>query len=169
MIGDSFYIEFSKNGSPDGEYINKVPINILKQFERFNNSLGPYCLYRQCPNNMCKRYKYESANLKLDLKSGMANIKLSEECYSYLITVNNQYRNIIHNNRFDLRAEQDYLPSCASIFFWDDNGTKLYETLAWPVDDDQFPIESGEIVMPYIPFISDEQTSRRINSLLIFT
>ena len=138
------------------EHYNQVPMHLLSKFKEFykNTEKTIYAFYNVCTS--CYKYSCNSNGFKLDLKSlNIGALDILYESFTFSIPVEwSEYKMI--------RLDNYSYPNMYSNLLWWRSST----------DDanDQSINESMENrILPHIPFISKEETTKRLKNLIIFS
>lgn len=158
-LKDNFiYIEFYNK---DGKILNVIPLSYIKRFKDFDANISNnerFSFSRSC--KFCKKYFLKTFYFAIDYKTqSISPLKIFKETFGFIIPTHNQFKTIILNNYFD--------PLKSNIKWWrsynEDNveleffASKFYLT------------DISEIDLAFIPFISKEETIKRLDTLLIFS
>jgi len=150
MKDDSFHIEFFTKHKE--KLYNKIPLYILDNFKEFTRNASLPRFIRKCTS--CHRFIMTSENLTLDFKSGkVKKLSLMHETFGFVTQTETDYKVVVLSNFYDTQMSK--------VFYWrQDNGIINY--------DYSFPINSSQLSLPLIPFVSEEKTRERLNGLLPF-
>lgn len=122
----------------------------------FNKNVGPFIIVRQCCNVHCKRYRYVSNTIYFNFNKCIVDVKLYEESFGYAKMIGEEYKNLIQFNNY-----QNGLPSDTSLYYWNSDHVEY--------DVCDFPGQSDVLRLPFIPFVSYIETTKRIYNLLPFS
>lgn len=152
---DSFQIEFFTD---DGTiYFNAVSSDMMKKFMEFHRNLGmQYSFYRTC--TFCKKYSYNSNRFGLNFKSQKTEeVSLAHESFAFALpAAEGASKVIILSNKYLFESP------ISEVHFW----RGLPEDANY---DRPYPPGHQMLILPFIPFVSVQETAHRINSLLIFS
>lgn len=146
---NTFYVEFFTEDSV--KYYDQVPSHLLEKYRIMNSNIGSLPLRREC--TACHNYEYNSPELQLDFKNQQViGIGVYVEGFGLHVPFQDGYKNIALVN-FGNHSE---------ITVWN---SQLPYTFSSPY----YPTDSLKLTLPPIPFVSVEETTRRINALLPFS
>jgi hypothetical protein len=152
---NSFQIEFFTD---DGTiYFNAINTDMMKKFMEFHRNLGGrYSFSRKC--TFCKKYTYSSKQFGLNFKTSQTeDTSLAHESFAFaLSTTEGASKVIILSNKYLFDSP------ISEIHFW----RGLPEDANY---DRPYPPGHQLLVLPFIPFVSIQETANRINGLLIFS
>lgn len=152
---DSFQIEFFTDGG--SIHYNAIGLDMMKKFMELHRNLGAaYSFSRKC--TYCKKYSYSSNKFELDFKlQKTEEISLAHESFGFALpSIEGTSKVIVLSNK--------YLGNftISEVHFW----RGLPEDANY---DRSYPPGKQMLTLPFIPFVSVQETSARINSLLIFS
>jgi len=153
---DSFQIEFFTDEGTI--YFNAITTGMLEKFKEFHRNLGgKYSFSRKC--TFCKKYSYNSKIFELNFKgSHSEEISLAHESFAFALpAAEGASKVIILSNKYPFEC----LP-ISEVHFW----RGLPEDANY---DRPYPPGQQLLVLPFIPFVSVQETANRINSLLTFS
>ena len=137
---NSFLLEFC---SKNDQKILHTSSKILNQFKEFNDNVGLYFFEKEC--RYCWQYKYFSNYFKLDIdKMVVSKLEVNKEYFSFPIKGKEGYF-------IDIINDYDVMKSYLSI-----------------IDKRYIYPSNTKITGPIIPFISVEETGKRLKNLLTF-
>lgn len=138
LFDNTFYIDFKL---PHDKYIDSIPISIINKFKKFNNNLRDYKFIKKC-NGLCG-YGYCSDNINLNLKTQLFNVNLNTEDFDLTHTKDNKTTR--------LKLINNYSVNVSAIYY----GEKQFNNI-------------DVLITKLIPFVSVEETTNRLEKLLIF-
>lgn len=143
---NSFGVDFC---DPDNQAALSVPIWKINQFRSFNRNSGLRFFTRECAS--CCNYWFSSNNFELPPPSTVAKIDLNIGFETYILTDGSRYFKLVNCLGMPISAAYPKLPysvlQCGNIT---DN-------------------KAENMILPYISFISKEETTRRLATLLPFS
>lgn len=155
---NTFFIEFYS----EWDHRKQVPVHMLEKFMDFHNNLmseGSCKFYRRC--TFCNRYSKASIPFKPQFKTGTLDtgifdgLQIAYESFGLTLPTEDGFK-IMFLSNFHSPIEQ-------SIIKWfraeDESSART---------DYMLPSKHLEVKLPLIPFVSKEETSRRVNNLLTF-
>jgi len=156
LSDDSFQTEFYTKD--DKRFENDTPLFLMERFRELDKNLKGYRFYKSCYS--CRRYKYSSSRFDLDLRlNRIKNLEIITESICLVNPGSSGQRKIFRmDNVFDTNCNDGHTwLSC-----WD----ATHETDG--LIDYSVPTAALSIQLPIIPFISKEETTERIKTLLTF-
>jgi hypothetical protein len=157
---NSFHIEFYT----EWDHKTHVPMHLIEKFREFHTNLlrstnGSCRFIRKC--TFCNRYSRSSTHFNLELKAGKIDtlfwdgLQIAYESFGLCIPIGEEYK-IMHLSNF-------HVPEPQSRIVWFRSFTHDYARL-----DVSLPLKYSEKILPIIPFMSTEETTRRVSNLLTF-
>lgn len=155
LDNNNFMVEFYSEWDHHGQ----VPMHLIDKFKEFHKNLGPCKFYRKC--TFCNRYSKSSIFFNLDFKKQKIDTQLwngIETAYeSFGLSIPSEAgAKIIHLSNFHITE-----PHSRILWFRADD--ESYARLDWSI-----PPKHSEKKLDLIPFVSKEETTKRINNLLTF-
>jgi hypothetical protein len=171
MNDNSVYIEFFSY--PGKKYEQSIHTILLERFREMDKNISPYYFIRKC--GTCRKYRATSNSFKIDLKNGTiralnglatmigdtstSSIELHDEWFSLTLLIkDDEYKVMTLSNYHSPPLKE---PTSIIRYWRGDYKTATYD---YPI-----PVESAEIKLPFIPFVSAPETSERINKLITFS
>jgi hypothetical protein len=158
MNDNSFQIEFFTDHN--GMYFNAVTLGMLEKFKEFHRNLGGrYSISRKC--TFCKKYSYSSQRFGINFKTQQTeDISAAHESFSFVLPTEEDCKIIILSNKyFSLTV---FPPPMSEVHFWRGSPSDA-------AYDRPYPSRRQLLTLPFIPFVSVEATSKRLNGLLNFS
>lgn len=152
---NTFFIEFYSEWDHHGQ----VPMHMIEKFREFHKNLGACKFYRRC--TFCNRYSKCSTPFTLDFKTraidtGMFDgLQIAYESFGLTLPAENGYK-IMFLSNFHSPIEQ-------SEIMWYRSEKEDDARL-----DYMLPSKHSKVTVSLVPFVSREDTTRRINNLLTF-
>lgn len=152
---NTFHIEFYS----EWDHYKHVPMHMIDKFKEFHKNLGPGRFYRKCV--FCSRYAKSTVPFTLDFKTQKIDTGLWEtmicgtESFGLAIPAEKGFKIMMLNNYY-FGEERSQL-----IWFRADSENAAH--VDWTA-----PVGSSAKKLPLIPFVSKEETTKRINNLLTF-
>jgi len=159
-LNNTFCVEFYSEWDHNGH----VPMHMIEKFNDFHTNLqtsasGVCKFYRKC--TFCNRYSRASTPFKLDLKNGKLDtglfdgLQIAYESFGLTLPVDDGFKVMFLSNF--------YAPVEQSELMWfrapDESSARV---------DYMIPAKHSKVIVPLIPFISKEDTTKRVNNLLTF-
>lgn len=147
MKNNDFYIEFYNSVC---EVLETVSLSIIKRFIEFHKHGADLFFGKEC--RYCKSYFYNSNNLTLVYKEfKVGNLEIY--CEDIWFISNNMNKQIgLHNFYLSNKSEVHII------------------NISDPKGDLSFPdLSSSKIEIPLVPFISKEETLKRLENLILFS
>lgn len=159
-LDNTFSIEFYS----EWDNTNHVPMHLIEKFREFHNNLlsttsGIGRFIRKC--TFCNRYTKSSTHFNLDLKNSKLDtllwdgLQIAYESFGLSIPAEDGHK-IIHLSNF-------HVPQPQSRIMWFRADKEDHTRLDWTL-----PAKYSEVTVPLVPFISKEETTKRVNNLLTF-
>ncbi len=155
MDGNTFQVEFYN----EWDQSNQVGIHMLDKFKEFHKNLGQCKFHRRCSS--CNRYTMTSTHFHLDFKKqrldGPLPFAVAYESFGLTIPVEDGF-NVVMLSNFELPG----LVKKSSIRWFrseSEDGARL---------DYVLPQRYSSVDVDYIPFVSKEETSKRLSKLILF-
>lgn len=150
----SFQVEFyTKDRSSRFETAHDF---LLNRFKELHKNLKQFQFARVC--TFCKRYQYATNKFQMDLKTAThPELRIQSEYFGLLHPLEGKVYRIY-------RLQNSYDDNKSVLTFWKgppDEADMYYNILPWK--------KPTELKLPLIPLVYNEETTKRINSLLIFT
>jgi hypothetical protein len=160
LTENQFCIEFY---TKEGLRIEKdTQFHLINRFKSLNENLKNYKFYRQC--NGCKRYQYSSDIFKFNFKTFSLdfeeNFIVSSEYLGLIQTMKTGSKTPFRIYRLDNFYAKIEMGTC--LTYW--NSLYPHGILS----DCAVPDNARYVILPLIPFISEEDTLNRIKKLLVF-
>lgn len=153
LTDNSFQIEFYT----EWDTYNQVPIHLIDKFKEFHKNVSGsrYRFARQC--TFCNKYLAYTDQVNVDLKGALFN-DLSFRFEIFLLTTPTEDGCKI------VRLENRYPEEKSDLCWWRDDKESLVRV------DTSVPIGKlkAQTNLPLIPFVSKEETGRRLNNLITF-
>jgi hypothetical protein len=152
-----FYSEWSNH------HFAQVPMHLIEKFKNYynNNSqtgLG-YRFDKMC--SYCRRYKISSNFFPILLKTcNIGEIKIRLEMFGLSLPKNDGYTNIVLANHY---TQDD---SFSKMRWW--HVPEKDAARDTPRLDIPYPATTSDKKIPLLPFVSKEETARRLENLLMF-
>lgn len=156
LADDSFQIEFFTDEGT--VYFNAITTDMLGKFKEFHRNLGgKYSFSRKC--TFCKKYSYSSKRFELNFKTRTTEeISLAHESFGFVLQKDDECKVIILSNKyFSLLAP----PPMSEVHFWRGSPSDANY-------DRPYPPRRQMLALPFIPFVSVQETAHRLNGLLTF-
>jgi len=150
-----FHVEFYTKGGTHFE--NIISCDLISRCVALHNSLRIFEFYKTC--SRCVRYAYYSKKFNLILGRQVQPIIFDYEIYCLQHTLNNEHTNIRSYQLINNMSTGRTL-----LGFWKEDG--LSESFNYA---HQRNVRGTYINLPLIPFVSKEETTKRLNNLIIFT
>lgn len=156
LDSNHFMVEFYSEWDHHGQ----VPMHLIDKFKEFHKNLGDCKFYRRC--TFCNRYAKSSTIFNLDFRNQKMDHKIWDgvqtayESFGLTIPVDNGFKIMHLSNYYLLRPQSDL------IWFRSDSESSARL-------DYSLPNRREEKKLDLIPFISKEDTTKRLNNLIIFT
>jgi hypothetical protein len=155
LDSNHFMVEFYSEWGHD----KQVPMHLIEKFREFHKNLGPCKFYRRC--TFCNRYAKCSTPFTLDFRKQSLDtgfwdsLSTAYESFGLSIPTEGGFK-IMHLSNFYMGEEQSQLN-------WFRSDSESDARLDWAI-----PTKRSERSLPLIPFISKEETARRLNNLITF-
>lgn len=159
---NSFCVEFYTEWNTH----EQVPLHLIDKFKEFhkNVSVIRYRFSRRC--NFCNQYMLRSAPINIDLKTGTINsVEISFEAFVWASAIQGEYKVegckvIMLGNLYP----PEYNNTTSELRWW-----RTTDSEVGSVFDSTFPYPHSELIgLPQIPFVSKEETYKRLNNLITF-
>lgn len=155
LDSNHFMVEFYSEWDHHGQ----VPMHLIDKFKEFHKNLGICKFYRRC--TFCNRYSKSSTPFNLDFKTQKMDnqiwdgFQIAYESFGLTIPTETGTK-IMHLSNFHV-----FEPHSRIVWFRadDESGARL---------DWSIPAKHSEKKLDLIPFVSKEETTKRINNLLTF-
>jgi hypothetical protein len=152
---NTFQIEFYN----EWDQTNQVGVHMLNKFKEFHKNLGACRFYRRC--TFCNRYCMTSTSFTLDFK---------RQIFNHQIPFGNDYE------VFGLTTPVEGGFNIVILCNFEKSGLVKKSDVQWFRSDKEesarldhsMPPRYSTIEVDYIPFVSKEETSKRLNKLLLF-
>ena len=150
-----FMVEFFS----EWDHHKQVPMHLIEKFKEFHKNLGPCKFYRRC--TFCNRYTKCSTPFSLDFRKQEMDtgfwdsLSMAYESFGLSLPTEGGFK-IMHLSNFYMAEEQSQL-----IWFRSDSESEA--RLDWSM-----PNKRSERQLPLVPFVSKEETARRLNNLITF-
>ncbi len=150
-----FLVEFYS----EWDHHSQIPMHLIEKFKEFHKNLGPCKFYRRC--TFCNRYAKCSTPFTLDFRKQSLDtgfwetLSLAYESFGLTIPTENGFK-IMHLSNFYMAEEQSQLT-------WFRSDSESEARLDWSV-----PSNRSSKKLPLIPFVSKEDTTKRLNNLITF-
>lgn len=157
LLDNSVVIEFYTKD--DKHFYEESPEFLRKRFLELHDNLNKanFRFSRECANNQCLCYNYYSNFFQIDLKRACfeeLDVRIEQICLSHPLP-NEKFRNYKLVNHLNLKK--------TNLSFWKDS-MKIDNVYNMIYDSITTNLE-----LPLIPFVSVEETIKRLNSLIIFS
>jgi hypothetical protein len=155
MDTNHFMVEFYS----EWDHRDNVPMHMIDKFKDFHKNLGPCKFYRRC--TFCNRYTKCSTPFSLDFRKQKMDTGLWDtlgvayESFGLSIPTENGFK-IMHLSNFHMVEEESQLT-------WFRADSESQARLDWSL-----PNNRSEKRLPFIPFVSKEETTKRLNNLITF-
>jgi hypothetical protein len=150
---ETFRIEFFT----EWDTSNYVPMHLIDKFKKFHDNLSSCKFKRTC--TFCNRYTMSSTPFGLNFKTLQFDHSLPfgimYEAYGFTMPIEDGFK-IMHLSNF-------YFDLNKSNLTWFRSDTELPAQLNYPL-----PNNRSEMALPFIPFVSREETTKRLNNLIVF-
>lgn len=152
---NQFMVEFYSEWDHHGQ----VPMHLIEKFKEFHKNLGPCKFYRRC--TFCNRYAKCSTPFTLDFRKQSLDtgfwesLSIAYESFGLSLPAEGGFK-IMHLSNFYMAEEQSQL-------IWFRSESESDARLDWAM-----PNKRSERQLPLVPFISKEETARRLNNLITF-
>lgn len=155
---NTFFIEFYS----EWDHKNHVPMHMLEKFREFHNNLtseGSCKFYRRC--TFCNRYSKASTPFKPQFKTGTLDtgmfdgLQIAYESFGLTLPTEDGFKIMFLSNF--------YSPIEQSELMWfraeDESSARV---------DYMIPAKHSKVIVPLVPFVSKETTTKRVDTLLMF-
>lgn len=160
MDSNTFHIEFYN----EWDQTNQVGVHMLDKFKDFHKNLGVCKFIRRCSS--CNRYTMTSTHFQLDFKQGTfaapnPRVPFGNAYESFGLTIplpGDEGYNIVMLSNFELGGYSKK----SNIRWWrgeSEDSARLDYTL---------PQRYSSVDVDYIPFVSKEETTKRLSKLILF-
>ena len=155
MNSNNFMVEFYS----EWDTYNQVPVHLIDKFKEFHKNMGHCKFYRRC--TFCNRYTKCSLPFKLNFREQklehdlVDSFGIAYESFGLSIRTDEGFK-IMHLSNFNIVEPQ-------SSLIWFRSESEDSARLDWTL-----PNNRSEKKLPFIPFISKEETTKRLNNLLTF-
>lgn len=155
LDSNHFMVEFYS----EWDHHSQVPMHLIEKFKDFHKNLGSCKFYRRC--TFCNRYCKCSTPFTLDFKTQSLDtglwdsLGITYESFALSIPSENGFK-IMHLSNFYMIEEQSQL-------IWFRSESESDARLDWAL-----PVKRSERKLPLVPFVSKEETARRLNNLITF-
>lgn len=158
MTDNSIRIEFyTKDGD---RFHEEAPQFLRKRFLELHNNLHKvnFRFIRECVNSSCMRYAYCSDFFDIDLRQASFQpliVKIESVALVHTLPNSDEYRHYRMINKL--------VDKQTNLFFWKNNSraNSLYDPIPGST--------STNLELPLIPFVSVENTTKRLNNLIVFS
>ena len=136
-----------------------VPLHLIEKFREFHKNLGGCKFFRKCA--FCNRYTKSSTPFSLDFKNQKTdtqlwdNIQVAYESFGLSLPTENGFK-IMHLSNYHILEPQSSL-----IWFRSDSESSARL-------DYSLPNARSEKKLAMIPFVTKEETTKRVNNLITF-
>lgn len=151
---NTFCIEFYSEWDHHGH----VPMHLIDKFKEFHKNLGACKFIRKCA--FCNRYSKTSTEFNLDFKTGTIDTKIydglqvAHESFGLSIPTDGGFKIMFLNN----------FPTISkSEIFWFRSDSESGARIDWIL-----PQKHNKVLVEFVPFVSKNDTTKRINNLLTF-
>jgi hypothetical protein len=157
----SFCVEFyDKNLF---RYEKEVPLFLINRFKELSKNLKELRFYRVCNN--CQRYNYISFSFKIDFKNNILKPwRLRSEYFGFIQNygggLDDRYRIYRVTNWHSLGNDGE---NESWINYW------ITKNVFEAEFDSPMPVPVNSLHLPFIPFVSKEETLERIKKLILFS
>lgn len=151
---NTFHMEFYSEWDHHGH----VPMHLIDKFKDFHKNLGTCKFIRKCA--FCNRYSKSSIPFDLNFKTGTLDTKfydglqVSYESFGLTLPANDEFK-IMFLNNFPMMNKSE--------IFWFRSDMENSARIDW-----MLPQKHNKVVVELVPFISKDDTTKRINNLLTF-
>lgn len=155
LNSNHFMVEFYSEWDHHGQ----VPMHLIEKFKEFHKNLGPCKFYRRC--TFCNRYAKCTTPFTLDFRNQSLDtgfwesLGVTYESFGLTIPTEGGFK-IIHLSNFYMGEEQSQLS-------WFRSDSESDARLDWAL-----PSKRSERKLPLVPFISKDETAKRLNNLITF-
>lgn len=160
LDSNHFMVEFFS----EWDHHKQVPMHLIEKFREFHinflrSSSGICRFYRRC--TFCNRYSKASTNFDLDLKSGKIDtaiydgLQIAYESFGLLLDTDDGCK-VMHLSNFHSPIQESQILWFRS---YDQNNARL---------DWSIPTKHSKVTVALVPFISKDETTKRVNNLLTF-
>jgi hypothetical protein len=152
-----FTIEFYKKSGE--HYYTESPNFLRKRFKELHVNLAKnfFKFYRECVNPSCAQYSYNTSYFEIDFKTATYGpLEIGRENITLIYPLPGE------SDKCRVYRLNNYLPGKKTLLqFW--KGVPEEANLNWNI-----PSEAAALELPLIPFVSKEETLKRLNNLIIF-
>ena len=151
---NTFHIEFYS----EWDHYKHVPMHMIDKFKDFHKNLGVCKFIRKCA--FCNRYSKSSISFDLNFKTGTLDTKFYDglqtayESFGLTLPAEDGFK-IMFLNNFNTMGKSE--------IFWFRSDMESSARIDW-----MLPQKHNKVIVDMIPFISKEDTTKRINNLLTF-
>lgn len=155
LDSNHFMVEFFS----EWDHHAQVPMHLIEKFREFHKNLGICKFYRKC--TFCNRYTKSSIPFMLDFKHQKMDtqlwdgLQIAYESFGLSLPADDGFK-IMHLSNFHILEPRSNL-------IWYRADSESYARL-----DYTLPNTRSEKTLPLIPFISKEETTKRLNNLITF-
>jgi hypothetical protein len=155
LQNNSFHIDFfTKDGV---KFDKEIPIHLVEKFRELDRYLaGMYVFYRTCGN--CFKYTSSTSPINFDFSSSTfeeLELRYESFCLSVPIKDDDKVKIMVLCNFTDKRDPESI------VYYWRGNETEAR-------CDKQYSAHAQFLSLPRIPFVSVEETTKRLSGLLTF-
>lgn len=150
-----FFVEFYS----EWDHNKQVPMHMIEKFREFHTNLGTCKFFRRC--TFCNRYSKSSTPFTLDFKkcamdTGIFDgLQIAYESFGLTLPTEDGVK-IMFLSNFHSPIEQ-------STLTWFRGNKEDDARLDWII-----PANHSKVTVSLVPFVSKEETTQRVNKLLIF-
>lgn len=154
---NSFRVEFSTEWNTH----EQVPIHLIDKFKEFHKNMAKtrFRFSRRCA--FCNQYILRSAPIDIDLKTGTINsVETSIEAFVWAVSIQEGCKVIVLANSYP----PEYDKTASELRWW-----RTRDSEVGSVFDQAYPYPHSELLgLSQIPFVSKEDTYKRLNNLITF-
>lgn len=170
MQDNSFHIEFF-NSAGQADYYNEAPLHLIEKFYEFHKNLGAlYSFNRQC--RFCFRYNSGSKAFQLNFRTMQLDnpntIELGYESFGFVMSDSQSVGAeqakimILHNQYY---GNESHPVPRSTLHYWKGHA----DTVRYDRPFLSAYLSKQFITLPLVPFVSEKETARRLNNLIIFS
>jgi len=155
MDSNHFMVEFYS----EWDHYEQVPMHLIDKFKEFHKNMGGCKFYRRC--TFCNRYSKSSTPFSLNFKTQKMDtelwdgIEVAYESFGLSLPTDGGFK-IMHLSNFHILEPKSNL-------IWYRADSEMYARL-----DYTLPNARSEKTLSFIPFVSKEETTKRLNNLITF-
>jgi len=166
LTDNSFQIEFY-TGVGTANYYDNVPLHLIEKFRDFDKAMGAsYAISRHCKK--CYHYSSGSQRFGLNFRTQSVDdgLELGYELFMFVKPTEDPDKAkvmVLSNKYYETMDGTRAVPSPSSQlhYYRGHPSTARY--------DHPYPQSKQRLILPFIPFVSPEETGQRLNNLIVFS